>query len=53
MYVIEFVIEELFYSKEAANRQMCETSLYLGDELAERLLGVVLDMLYLLSKLFE
>ena len=35
---MELVIEELLYPKEAANRQAYATSLYLGDELAERLL---------------
>ena len=35
---IEFVIEELFYPKEAANRQTYAISLDIGDELAERLL---------------
>ena len=35
---IELVIEELFYPKEAANRQTYATSLGLGDGLAERLL---------------
>ena len=35
---MEFVIEELFYLKEAANRQTYVTSLDLGDELAEQLL---------------
>ena len=35
---IEFVIEELFYPKEAANWQTYATSLDLGDELSECLL---------------
>ena len=35
---MELVIEELFYMKEAANRQTYATSLDLGDELAEWLL---------------
>ena len=35
---VELVIDELFYPKEAANRQTYETCLDLGDELAERLL---------------
>ena len=35
---MELVIEELFYPKEAENRQTYTTSLDLGDELAERLL---------------
>ena len=35
---MELVIEELFYPKEAANRQTYTTSLDLGDELTERLL---------------
>ena len=35
---MELVIEELFYLKEAANRQTHATSLGLGDELTERLL---------------
>ena len=35
---MELVIEELFYPKEAANRQMYATSLNISDELAERLL---------------
>ena len=35
---MELVIEELFYTKEAANRQTYATSLDLGDELVERLL---------------
>ena len=35
---MELVIEDLFYPKEAANRQTYATSLDLGDELAERLL---------------
>ena len=35
---MELVIEELFYPKEAANRQTYATSLDLGDELTERLL---------------
>ena len=38
MWGMEFVIEELFYTKEAANRKKYATSLDLGDELAERLL---------------
>ena len=35
---MELFIEELFYPKEAANRQTYATSLDLGDELAERFL---------------
>ena len=35
---MELVIEELFYPKEAANRQTYATSLDLGDELTEQLL---------------
>ena len=35
---MELVKEELFYLKEAANRQIYATSLDLGDELTERLL---------------
>ena len=35
---MELVIEELFYPKEAANRQTYATSLDIGDELAEQLL---------------
>ena len=35
---MELVIKELFYPKEAANRQTYATSLDLGDELAERIL---------------
>ena len=34
---MELVIEELFYPKEATNRQTYATSLYFGDELSERL----------------
>ena len=40
---MELFIEELFYTKEAANRQTYETSLDLGDELAERLLDEFQD----------
>ena len=35
---IELVIKELFYPKEASNRQTYANSLDLGDELTERLL---------------
>ena len=35
---MDLVIEQLFYPKEAANRQTYATILDLGDELAERLL---------------
>ena len=35
---IELVIDELFYPKEAANRQTYKVSLDLGDELAKRIL---------------
>ena len=35
---MELVIEDLFYPKEAANRQMYATSLDIGDELIEKLL---------------
>ena len=35
---MELVIEELFYPKEAVNRQTYATSLDLGDELAELIL---------------
>ena len=35
---MELVIEELFYPKEASNRQTYATILDFGDELAERLL---------------
>ena len=40
---MELVIEDLFYPKEAANRQMYATSLDLCDELAERLLVEIQD----------
>ena len=40
---MELVIYELFYPKEAANRQTCEICLDLGDELAERLLVELQD----------
>ena len=35
---MDLVIEELFYSKKAANGQTYVTGLYIGDELAEQLL---------------
>ena len=38
VYGMELVIEELFYPKEAANRQTYATCFNLGDELAERIL---------------
>ena len=42
---MELVIEELFYPKEAANRQTYATSLDLGDEIAEQLLVEFQDTL--------